>query len=61
MKREKKELSHCIKEKDFEIMKLKICLKELIDKKGDINEVSDKTKEVVERIMKEKVCGYEEL
>ena len=61
MKREKKELSHCIKEKDFEIMKLKICLKELVDKKGNVNEVSDKTREVVERIMKEKVLGYEEL
>ena len=61
MKRAKRELSHCIKEKDFEIMKLKICLQELVDKKGNINEVSEKSKEVVEMIMKEKVCDYDEL
>ena len=59
--REKKELNHQIKEKEFEAMKLKICLKELMNKVGDVNDVTDKTKEVMEWIKKEDVCDYEEL
>ena len=62
MKREKKELNHHLKEKEFEILKLKICLKELIAKVGsDVNGVSDKTKEIMAQITNEDVCGYDML
>jgi hypothetical protein len=62
MKREKKELNHHLKEKEFEILKLKICLKELIAKVGnDVNGVSDKTKEIMAQITNEEVCGYDML
>ena len=62
MKREKKELNHHLKEKEFEILKLKICLKELIAKVGnDVNGMSDKTKEIMTQITNEDVCGYDML